>query len=190
LLLFAALIAGAATAIALIAIFLGAPFAVMRSTDVMTFGVKLAFTASLLLLTGYLLHQAARPGQEPRRAIRWIAAPFVLVAVLAVIGLSSAPPGATGAQIFGATWQTCLLSVSVLSIPVYGLVALALRRLAPTDLKLAGLLAGLASGSTAALAYSLHCPETSAAFLLVWYGSGIALAGLAGRAAGPFLLRW
>ena len=96
----------------------------------------------------------------------------------------------TGALIFGSSWQVCLLSVSLLSVPVYALLAIAFRQLAPTDLKLTGLLAGVASGSTAALVYALHCPETSPAFLLIWYGLGISFAGLAGRAAGPLLLRW
>jgi hypothetical protein len=62
--------------------------------------------------------------------------------------------------------------------------------MAPTDLKLAGLLAGITAGSTGALIYALQCPETSPAFLLLWYGLAIAAAGAAGRAAGPLVLRW
>lgn len=186
----AALAAGAAAVMALIAIFIGDPLLGTRSVGVMTFGVKMAFTASLLLLSGYLLYQAGRPGNEPGRSLPWLAAPFVLVALLAAMALGTASPGATDALIFGSSWQTCLLSVSLLSVPVYGALVLAFRRLAPTDLKLTGLLAGLASGSTAALVYALHCPETSPAFLLIWYGLGILIAGLAGRAAGPLLLRW
>ena len=188
--LLAALVAGAATAGALIAIFIGDPLLGTRRVDVMTFGVKMAFTASLLLLSGYLLYQAGRPGHEPRRSVPWIAAPFVLTAVLAAVALASAPAGEAHALIFGSSWQMCLASVSLLAVPVYGLLAVAFRGLMPTDLKLTGLLAGLASGSTAALTYALHCPETSPAFLVIWYGLGIAIAGLAGRAAGPLLLRW
>lgn len=188
--LVAALTTGAAAAMALIAIFIGDPLLGTHSVGVMTLGVKMAFTTSLLLLSGYLLYQAGRPGHEPRKGLPWIGAPFVLVAILAAIALGGAPATATHALIFGSTWQACLLSVSLLSIPVYGILALAFRRLAPTDLKLTGLLAGLASGSTAALVYALHCPETSPAFLLIWYGLGITAAGLAGRAAGPLLLRW
>ncbi len=188
--LIAALAAGSAATMSLIAIFIGDPLLGTRRVGVMTFGVKMAFTASLLLLSGYLLYQAGRPGHEPRRSLPWIAAPFVLVAILAVAALGSTPAAGTHALIFGSSWQLCLLSVSPFSVPVYGIVAFALRRLAPTDLKLTGLLAGLASGSTAALVYALHCPETSPAFLFIWYGLGIIIAGLAGRAAGPLLLRW
>lgn len=188
--LIAALAVGAAAAMALITVFLGDPLLGTHSVGVMTFGVKMAFATSLMMLSGYLLYEAGRPGHEPRKGLPWIAAPFVLVAILAAIGLGNAPAVATRAMIFGSSWQTCLLSVSLLSVPVYAAVVLAFRRLAPTDLKLTGLLAGLASGSTAALAYALHCPESSPAFLLIWYGSGIVIAGLAGRAAGPLLLRW
>lgn len=186
----AALSAGAAAAAALIAIFIGDPLLGARSVGVMTFGVKMGFTASLLLLSGYLLYQAGRPGHEPRHGLPWLAAPFILLSTLAGVALLGTPPAATHALIFGSTWQICLLSVSLLSVPVYGVLALAFRRLAPTDLKLTGMFAGVAAGSTAALVYALHCPETSPVFLLVWYGLGITIAGLVGRAAGPFLLRW
>jgi len=66
----------------------------------------------------------------------------------------------------------------------------AFRRLAPTNLPLAGLLAGLASGSAAAVVYALFCPETTAAFLATWYTLGILAAGLIGLLVGPRLLRW
>lgn len=188
--LIAALAIGAVAAVALIAIFVGDPLLGTRSVDIMTFGVKMAFTSSLLLLSGYLLYQAGRPGHEPRRSLPWIAAPFVLVSILAASALASAPAGGAHALLFGWSWQVCLASVSLLSIPTYAGLVMAFRRLMPTDLKLTGLLAGLASGSTAALVYALHCPETSPAFLLVWYGLGITIAGFAGRAAGPLLLHW
>lgn len=188
--LIAALIAGAAESMALLALFIGGPLIGTRSVDLMTFGVKMAFTTSLLLLSGYLLYEAARPGHEPRRTLPWIAAPFVLVAILAAGALASAGSGQTRTLIFGSSWQLCLLGVTLLAVPVYAMLCLALRRLAPTDLKLSGLLAGLAAGSTAALVYALHCPEKSPAFLVIWYGLGIVIAGLSGRAAGPLLLRW
>lgn len=188
--LIAALAVGAAAAMVLVTVFIGDPLSGTYSVGVMTFGVKIGFTASILLLSAYLLYAAGRPGHEPQKGLPWLAVPFVLVAVLAAIALGSTPATGTGALIFGSSWQTCLLSVSLLSVPVYSALVLAFRRLAPTDLKLTGLLAGLASGSTAALVYALHCPESSPAFLLIWYGLGIMIAGLAGRAAGPLLLRW
>ena len=181
---------GAATCLFLIILFIGDPFFGVSEVDVMAFGVKMAFATSLLLLASTFLYQAGCPGRPHWIPRQWIAAPFIVIAALAVISLGQADAPAREALVFGSSWKTCLVTVTLLAIPVYALLAWAFRRMAPTDLKLAGLLAGLTAGSTGALVYSLHCPETSPAFLLLWYGSGIAVAGAAGRAAGPLALRW
>jgi hypothetical protein len=41
-----------------------------------------------------------------------------------------------------------------------------------------------------AFAYAFHCTDDAAPFVLVWYGIGIGLCGLAGRLLGPRALRW
>jgi hypothetical protein len=90
----------------------------------------------------------------------------------------------------GTTWRTCLLAIILPSLPVFAGVLWAFRRLAATNLRLAGLLAGLTAGSAAATVYALYCPETTATFLISWYSLGILAAGLIGLLAGPRLLRW
>ncbi len=42
----------------------------------------------------------------------------------------------------------------------------------------------------AAAVYSLHCPEDSPLFFLLWYGLGIVIAGAAGARLGSRVLRW
>lgn len=185
-----AFVIGGMAAMALLTLTIGDPFLGTAQLGVMTFGVKMAFTIAMLLMTGYLLYQAGRPGHQPRQAVAWIAAPAILLALLAGLSLARAPEAARSHLVFGDTWQTCLVSVSLLSIPVFAALLWAFRRLAPTDLKLAGTLAGTASGSMSAVVYALHCPETSPAFVLIWYGLAIAAASLAGRLLGPRLLRW
>lgn len=69
-------------------------------------------------------------------------------------------------------------------------VAWASRRLAPTNLRLAGFLTGLTSGSAAALVGALYGREPTATFLASCYNSWILAAGPIGRAAGPGQLRW
>ena len=59
-----------------------------------------------------------------------------------------------------------------------------------TRLRAAGGAAGLAAGAWAATIYCLHCPETSAIFVLTWYSVGIMLAAGAGAVLGPRLMRW
>ena len=64
------------------------------------------------------------------------------------------------------------------------------RRLAPTNLRAAGAVAGLAAGAFGATLYGLHCPEVSASFVVTWYSLGIAIPTAIGAIFGPQLLRW
>jgi hypothetical protein len=66
----------------------------------------------------------------------------------------------------------------------------AIRGLAPVRLRLAGAAAGLTAGGLAAAIYSLHCPESAAPFVAIWYTLGILLPAAVGAVAGPRLLRW
>lgn len=88
----------------------------------------------------------------------------------------------------GSMWLMCLLKIVLLSVPVFAGVLWAFRQLAPTRLRLAGLLAGLTAGSAAATIYALYCPETTATFLVS--SLGILAIGLIGALSGPRLLRW
>jgi hypothetical protein len=45
-------------------------------------------------------------------------------------------------------------------------------------------------GAWGATLYCLHCPESSAIFVLTWYTLGMVLAAGAGAMLGPRLLRW
>jgi hypothetical protein len=49
---------------------------------------------------------------------------------------------------------------------------------------------GLAAGGVGASAYALHCPESTAAFMAIWYTLGMAATGLLGFLVSPRLLRW
>ena len=66
---------------------------------------------------------------------------------------------------------------------------LALRGLAPTRPRAAGVAAGPAAGAIAASAYALHCDESTLPFLATWYVLGVAVPATLG-ALGPRLLRW
>lgn len=188
--LVAAVALGGAGAMLALTLTLGQPFMGTAEIGVTDYGVKLAFTAALMLITVRLLIRAGRPDSRRTGAITWIAAPVLLLAALAGLGLNRTPVDARAAYVMGATWATCLPSVVAFSLPVFAALLVAFRRLAPTDLTRAGTLAGLTAGATSAAVYALHCPETSPAFVLVWYGLGICIAGLIGRILGPMLLRW
>jgi hypothetical protein len=69
-------------------------------------------------------------------------------------------------------------------------VLTALRVGAPYSPGTAGAVAGLLAGSLGATLYALHCTDDSPLFVALWYSPPIALATLAGAAAGSRLLRW
>jgi hypothetical protein len=84
----------------------------------------------------------------------------------------------------------CPFLIALIAAPVFIVLVLILRGLAPTRLALAGAAAGFAAGSMGALVYSLHCPELAAPFIGIWYLSGMLIPTMLGTWLGPWLLRW
>lgn len=188
--LLSGIVAGTLVALLALALLLGPPLSAVQYTGVPAFTMKLAYAAVMAATSGILLFATGRPGQRLRMRLLWLAIPPLLVSAMAVMELTMKSPQYRMEAWLGSTWQTCLLAIVGSSIPVLAGIAWAFRRLAPTDLRLAGLLAGLAAGSAGAVAYGLFCPETTAPFLASWYTLGIGAAGLIGLVAGPRLLRW
>lgn len=184
------ILAGSLVALLALTLLLGAPLSGVQYTGVPAFAMKLAYPAAMATAAGLLLFASGRPGQRIGVRLLWLIVPPVLVAVMAIMELTMLAPQFREAALLGTTWQTCVLAIVGSSIPALVGIAWAFKRLAPTDLRLAGLLAGLAAGSAGAVAYALFCPETTAAFLASWYTLGIGAAGLIGLVAGPRLLRW
>jgi hypothetical protein len=152
--------------------------------------MKLGYAGGLGAAGAWLVARLARP------AARIGAAPYALAAVVAAMLLVGAadlalePPAGRYSHLVGQSAARCPWAILVLSIPALAGVMWALRGLAPTRLRLAGLGAGLLAGAIGAAGYSLSCTEQSAAFIAVWYSLGIALSGLLGGVLGGRLLRW
>jgi hypothetical protein len=115
-----------------------------------------------------------------------------VVVMLAIGGahVALAPAGERAAALLGRSWASCAFTVLALSLPALAAAFWALRGLAPTRLRAAGFAAGLLAGALGALGYALVCPETSPAFVAVWYTLGIVLTAGLGALVGPRLLRW
>ncbi len=154
------------------------------------FWVKLAYggvIAVVAIAAGTVL---MRPEAAiPRR--RWlILVPVIALALFAFRELTALSPDAARAAWLGETWRTCPWSIAALAlIPMAAMFHVA-RRMAPTRYRTAGAMVGLASGAIAATLYALHCPESSAAFVLTWYSLGIVVSAALGTIFGPKLLRW
>ena len=154
------------------------------------FWLKLAFTALLGVLALFATSRLGRPGATAAAAWLAIAALLLTLEIAAGGAVAAASPADRAALVTGRTAWPCLASIALLSLPVLVALVLALRGLAPTRPRTAGLAAGLAAGAIAASTYALHCDESTLPFLAVWYVIGIALPGGLGAVLGPRLLRW
>ena len=184
-----ALVAGGAVSLALVL----AIYGVQPGLGTVAHGAPLAIKAAYAVTLGAIALAAAlalaRPGGEPRsRAL--LLAPVLVLAALTAGQLSTAPPPRWAALMVGGSWDRCPWRIAFLSLPVMAGLIAAVRREAPVQLRRAGAAIGLLAGATAATLYALTCPESSAAFVLVWYSLGIALATGIGALLGPRLLRW
>lgn len=154
------------------------------------FWIKFAFAATLLFAGTGVLVRLARPGIALASAGWFAAMPVLVLWALALFVLIDADPSARVHLVLGNSWSSCPANIALLSLPAFVATALTLRRLAPTELRLAGAAAGLASGALGAVVYCLYCPELALPFLGVWYVLGILIPTVVGYFLGPRMLRW
>ncbi|MET3916566.1 hypothetical protein ABID97_003348 [Variovorax sp. OAS795] len=154
------------------------------------FWVKVLFPLCIAAAAFVAVQRLARPGVPVRRAWIGMAAPVLVVWVLAAVAWFNAPPQDRMPLLMGESWRVCALSIGLMALPVFAAAMLALKSLAPTRPALAGAAAGGLAGGVGAAVYALHCMELTAPFLAVWYVSGIAVPVALGALLGPRLLRW
>lgn len=152
--------------------------------------IKLAYAGGLAAGAVWLTARLGRPVARTGTPLLLLLVVVVAMAGLGAVALFTAPLGARLAAVLGHSWARCPINVLLLSLPALAGALWALRGLAPTQLRAAGLAAGLFAGGVGALGYALSCTELSMAFVAVWYNVGIALAGGLGAALGPWVLRW
>ncbi len=151
---------------------------------------KFTYAALLAVVLAWPVARLARPVARLRGP--WLLAGAV-VATMAFLGmwqLGHAAPEARMSDILGHSWAVCPRNILLLSLPAMGGAFWALRGLAPTRPRAAGLAAGLFAGAVSAAGYALSCTEVSMAFVATWYTLGIGLAGAVGALLGPRFLHW
>lgn len=156
----------------------------------LSFWAKLAFPLALALAGLMAADRLGRPGAPIGRGPLVGAFAIGAMVLLAVGELAMAPAGQLRALLLGHTLDHCTALVVLFSLPVLAGGMLAMRRMAPTRLRLAGAAVGILAGGTSAAVYAIACDETALPFVALWYGAGIALTGLIGALVGPRLLRW
>jgi hypothetical protein len=181
---------GVVASAALMLVWLGPRPDLAQAVMTPMFWMKLGYAAATGLIAALLLARLARPAARLGALAALVAAPFVVVVVLAMVRMTHAPPAARHAMLLGHSSMFCPWRILVIALPILAGAVWAVRSLAPTRLVLAGLVAGGCAGGIGAAVYAIACDETSAPFLAIWYTLGMAAATAVGALAGSRLLRW
>jgi hypothetical protein len=181
---------GAVTALVAMVLFLGVRTDLSELRPWQFIVVKTTFAGAIIGISLANLSRIARPGGERRVSIALGLTPFGGALIVAIASLAITPMSDWTAMIVGQYWLLCLLCIPLNAIVPFAAIIWAMRQLAPTNLMLAGAMAGRAAGGISAFAYSLHCTDDSFPFIALWYGLTIALCAVLGGVLGPRLLRW
>jgi hypothetical protein len=140
---------------------------------------------------GFVISQRlARPGVRVGLAWLVIAVPVLMVWGMALNAWFGAPADERMPMLMGQTWRSCIFSIALICAPLFVAGFVALKGLAPVRPGWAGAAVGAFAGGAGATVYALHCPETAAPFLAVWYVAGMLIPVALGAMLGPRLLRW
>lgn len=152
--------------------------------------VKLGYAAALAVAGALLTSRLARPLARlslPRWLVRGAMGTMLLVGAVA---LALTPAENRLGAVLGQTWLLCPWTLMAFSMPALTGILWAVRGLAPTNPLQAGWACGLLAGALGAMGYALACPESSSAFVAIWYTLGIVMTAGIGRWIGPRVLRW
>jgi len=152
--------------------------------------MKFAYTLGLAVVALLIVMRLARPGADAARRMKLLIIPVGTIAALTAFALARVPDGSREHLLFGASSAVCPWRIVALSLPLLAAAMAGMRRLAPTQLGLAGVAAGLLAGAAGAWIYAFHCDESAAPFVAVWYTFGIGAVAVLGGLLGKWLLRW
>jgi len=158
---------------------------------IVSFGMwtKLVYTFVIAGLGFWLVERMGRPGAEMTRPLQLLAIPLLAILLLSVLQMN-APSADMPRLVLGHSSRVCAFLVTMTALPTLAATFWALRKLAPTQLTVAGAGAGLFAGAVGAFVYSFHCTEGAAPFIAIWYTLGIVAVTALGALLGPRVLRW
>jgi len=152
------------------------------------FLLKLVFTVAVVATTLVVVRDLSVPGRRVGRAAVFAAIPFIVVIVLALYQFATLqrnePPHPHD------TWFECLWQIPALAVPAFVILAVTVRRLAPTNLVRTGAYIGLLAGGIGAVGYAFHCRDDDVAYVALSYTFAILEMVLIGALLGPRVLRW
>ncbi len=152
--------------------------------------LKAALVLAVLVAAAHFARAAARPATRLGKAFAPVVAIVAASAIASLVVLALTAGDGRLSALFPTGFPPCLWAIPMVAAPGAVLVFWAVRSVGPTRLAHAGAAAGGVAGALGALAYCLHCPIDSAAYVLAWYPAAIALCAAAGALAGRWALRW
>ncbi len=185
-----AILAGALGALGVLWVVNGFRTDLAQAMQTGAFWMKWTFALTMAAAAFGLCARVARPESGPGWWLAAVMVPPLFAAGMASIEVLGVSPAERAMLVRGHSALECLWLIAALSVPLLLAVLWAFRRFAPTRFRLAGFSGGLLAGAVAAAVYSLHCDETSTAFVATWYGLGMLLPALLGLLLGPRMLRW
>jgi hypothetical protein len=130
----------------------------------------------------------------PSHPVGWVAflaaAPFAVITILALGESALLPTKEWLHHVGNASWLKCLWQIPALAIAAFLVLAIAVRRLAPTKLVRVGASLGLVAGGIGAVGYAVHCHDDAISFVAASYSLAILEAAVLGAVVGPRVLRW
>jgi hypothetical protein len=183
-------LAGLVASAILMWLWLGPRLDMADATGTAIFWIKSGYTLALGLLGVWGVERLGRPATSGSAPLLWAAACFFSIVAAAAIGYVSAPAPNHALMLMGGSASVCPYYIIALSAPLLAATLAFMRRLAPTNLPLAGAAARLATCGLGAWVYSFHCTEPGLPFLATWYSLGIAIMMVFGAVLGRFVLRW
>jgi hypothetical protein len=181
---------GAIVALALMLPWLGMRPDIVEALQSRSYWMKTVYTLGLAVGGFVLIERLSRPGARGKAGAVVVAVCLVAIAALAAMELMPAVPGERMEAVMGGSWNRCSWRILALAMPGLAAILYGVRQLAPTRLTLAGAAAGLLAGGVSATVYGLHCDETAAPFVAIWYTLGIALSAAVGAIVGRRVLAW
>ncbi len=152
--------------------------------------IALFFTLGMAATGASLLLRSARPGQSVTRPFLLIGLPFLAMVSAVIVGSAISDSVTLSMMVRTGPWGSCLMCIPIFAVVPFVIFIWVLRKGAPTNLTLAGAIAGLVAGALGAAAVVVNQAGDSILFIALCYGGPVALCGAVGGFLGPRLLRW
>ncbi|MFF0918208.1 NrsF family protein [Rhizobium leguminosarum] len=185
-----AILPALAVSLLLMLIVLGLRTDMAQALMLPVFWIKSAYNALLAIAAFAAVYRLSRPDGSEGRFFGIAAAIILALAVMAAVQLALSPAASYPVLVLGSSALHCPLLIFAFAMPILIANTWVLRGGAPSNLGIAGFIAGIAAGASGAWVYSWFCTENGLPFVTLWYSLGILLTGAIGALLGPRLLRW